>query len=545
MKVFSFCLYGTEPNYYTGLLENVAILQKNFPDFSIVVYRGVCDPSWDLPETVTVIDTGREGAVNMLYRYLPLQEMEVGFVRDTDSRVTPRDEWCIREFLKSSYSYHMIRDHLWHKSKIMGGLFGWKKPLPDSIVIPTQSGYGADEAYLSEHVYPRILPDLLVHTNILAFVGEHAERIAVETTDPADFVGNVIWDGAPRFVQIHSPVDWMRTAQGHDQFDLMVYLSEQQSPLSIPYEARHDFFMSAFIAQYYLGNTDKAQEWLRQYEFAEITPHVHRNADCLLPRLGTIVASFDPTVEPKEGETMIYYGNYPDCHLALPCSNRIYRHISRFFQTTHSKILYHPSWEPVDRIYILNLEERVDRYYETLLALAAVQAPLHRVVHYKAQRDALPPYVGATKNHVDCMEHFCKSDAKQALILEDDFVFVDDKARVWSSLDQLWSSSPTYTLCFLSLSKIGRREPHSEGLLQSFQSCTTSSGYLLRRDTANQVLEVATEGLQKMQETGDHHTYCIDRYWSKLPDILCIRPKIGFQRPSYSNLLRSVSAHLD
>jgi hypothetical protein len=48
-----------------------------------------------------------------------------------------------------------------------------------------------------------------------------------------------------------------------------------------------------------------------------------------------------------------------------------------------------------------------------------------------------------------------------------------------------------------------------------------------------------------MQETGDHHTYCIDRYWCKLPDLLCVRPKIGFQRPSYSNLLRSVSAHLD
>jgi oligopeptidase B len=57
-------------------------------------------------------------------------------------------------------------------------------------------------------------------------------------------------------------------------------------------------------------------------------------------------------------------------------SYRIYRHISRFFEVTHDTVLYHPSWEPVERIYILNLEERVDRYYDTLLALARLQAQI-------------------------------------------------------------------------------------------------------------------------------------------------------------------------
>ncbi len=545
MKVFSFCLYGTEPNYYTGLLENIAILQKDFPDFSIVVYRGVCDPAWVIPSGVTVIDTGREGLVNTLYRFLPLHDAEVGFVRDTDSRVTARDQWCIRDFLASPHSYHVIRDHLWHKSTIMAGMFGWKKPLPDSIVIPSDTGYGMDELYLARHVYPRIASDVLVHTNTVAYVGEHARRIPLPLRDPGDFVGNVLWDGVSRFGWIDATLEWMATAQGNDQFELMVYLSEKQDPLSIPYDQRAQFFFGAFIAHYYLGNTAKAQEWLRQFEFAEITPHVHSNANFLLPRLGKLIASFDATAEPAEGEVMIYYGNYPDWHLALPCSNRIYRHISRFFEVTHDTVLYHPSWEPVERIYILNLEERVDRYYDTLLALAAVRAPLHRVHHYKALKDGLPPYVGATKNHVDCVRHFCESGAKQALVLEDDFVFVDDTARVWSTLDRLWTESPQYSLCFLSLSKLGRREPHSECTLRTRQPCTTSSGYLLHRDTAERVLEVVDEGLRKMQETGDHHTYCIDRYWCKLPDLLCVRPKIGFQRPSYSNLLRSVSAHLD
>jgi len=545
MKVFSFCLYGTEPNYYRGLLENIASLQKDFPDFSIVVYRGVCDPTWELPDTVTVVETARVGAVNMLYRYLPLHDAEVGFVRDADSRVTARDQWCIRDFLESPYSYHMIRDHIWHKSKIMGGMFGWKKPLPDTIVIPSDAGYGFDEAFLSEHLYPTIAKELLVHTNLFGFVGEHTRRIVPPPSDPTDFVGNVLWDGVPRFTSTPNPIDQMRLAQAHDQFELMVYLSEQQPPLSIPYDERMHFFMSAFIAHYYLGNTAKAQEWLSRFEFAEITPSVYTNANFLLARMGKIIACFDPSVQPAEGEVMIYYGQYPDWHLALPCSNRIYRHISRFGDIKHDVVLYHPVWEPVDRIYILNLEERVDRFYDTLLALAAVQAPLHRVHHYKAQRDGLPPYVGATNNHVECIRDFCKSGDRTALILEDDFVFLDDKTRVWDALAALWDEDPDYSICFLSLSKFGHREPHSECTIQTHQPCTTSSGYLLRRDTAPDVFQTVNEGLRKMQETGDHHTYCIDRYWCKLPNLLCIRPKIGFQRPSYSNLLRSVSAHLD
>ena len=542
MKVFSFCLYGTEANYYTGLLENIQRIREWFPEFDVFVYKGTCDPSWVIPNA-TVIETGREGAINMLYRYVPLKTAEIGFIRDADSRITERDRWCIQDFLASPQNYHMIRDHIWHKSPIMGGLFGWKKPLDVEIDTSGNAGYGYDEHYLSKIVYPKILPELLVHTNIRGLVRETTRRIPA-MKDSHDFVGNVIWDGKPRFDSHPNPLELIKVAQSQDQFELMVYLSEQLDPVSVPYGQRTEFFDAAYVANYYLGNIAKAQYWLSQFEFAEITPHVQRNAEYLLPRLGRIVASFDASYRPKDGETMIYYGNYPDWHLALPCSNRIYRHVSRFYEVKHDEVLYHPSWEPIGVIYILNLEERVDRYYDTLLALAAVQAPLHRVHHYRAQKDGLPPYVGATKNHVDVIQHFCHhADAKHCLILEDDFVFVDDKEKVWSSLDKVWDIP--YNICFLSLSKFGERQPRDDATFRTLQPCTTSSGYLLQKSTAATVLDVVSDGLQKMIETGDHHTYCIDRYWSKLPDLLCIRPKIGFQRPSYSNLLRTVSAHLD
>jgi len=361
MKVFSFCLYGTDSNYYTGLLENIQIIKEYYPDYEIFVYKGICPEEWKI-SGVNVIYTQREGAINMLYRYLPLGFADVGFVRDVDSRITERDRWCIDEFIKSNYSYHVIRDHVWHKSKIMGGLFGWKTPVDIELDLSATANYGHDEAIIADKLYPKITGQTLVHTNISAFHGEHSERITLDRKDAYDFVGNVIWNGNPRFTYSFDIVSQVNILRGQDQFAIIKFLTDDYPPMSIPYNQRTGFFDTCYIANYYLNDVEKAQYWLSQFEFAEITPHVYANAQFLFPKLGKrIVGTCDSKYIGGDDDVVIYYGNYPDWHNALPCSNRIYRHISKFPDIKHDVLDYHPAWEPVDTIYILNLEERVDR----------------------------------------------------------------------------------------------------------------------------------------------------------------------------------------
>jgi hypothetical protein len=546
MKVFSFCIYGTERNYYEGLLENIQIIREYFPEFEIYVYKGECDPSW-IFDNIKVIETGRSGAINMLYRYLPVTFADIGFIRDADSRITERDRWCIHEFLTSSKQYHIIRDHFYHKSPIMGGIFGWKQKLEFPLDLSPTVGYAHDMAYIEKHVYPLVKSQSLVHSNIYGFHGEHVEIISIPHHDKYDFIGNVIWNGTPKFEytigNVVQLVDWLKT---QDQFKLIQYITNTVDPISIPYSQRRSFFDNAYIANYYLKDITRAQYWLSQFEFAELDSHIYRNSNFLFGILGKrIIATFDYKREPNENEIVIVYGNYPDWHHALPCSTKLYRHVSLFFQVKHDVIEYHSSWEPIDRIYILNLKERSDRFSDTLLALASVHAPLHRIYHYKAEKDGLPPYVGATKNHVDAMTHFQDSDSKTCLIVEDDIVFLDDKEHVWNNLSLFFQRTYSYTIAFLSISKIGHREPLDDLLSTSKQACTTSSAYILKKETSQLVLDVASEGLKLMQETNNHHTYCIDRYWSKLPNIVYFKKKLVFQRPSFSNLTKSVNFNLD
>lgn len=330
-----------------------------------------------------------------------------------------------------------------------------------------------------------------------------------------------------------------------NQYETTRLVAAATDPLSVPYSERTQFYDAAYTANYYTKHWEDAQYWLRQFEFADVTPHVYANAKYLFRALGKrIVASFDPTREPQEGELMVVYGNYPDGHLALPGTNKLFRHISLFFDLEHDAVEYHPAWEPVEVIYIINVRERTDRWYATLLTLASLGAPLHRVYHYKTEKKT-HPYIGVTQSHVDVITDFCKKGYSHGLFLEDDFVFIDDKKRVWSSLEELFSNPRTYDICFLSISKNGERVPEDSLLSRSKQPCTTASGYLLQKSTAPRVYEVASEGLQKMIETGNQHEYCIDRYWSRLPEILFFKTKLGFQRPCFSNIRDAIVAHLD
>ena len=548
MKVFSFCLYGTEPNYYTGLLENIQIIKQYYPDFTIMVYKGFCDPSWVIPEGVVVDNTNREGAINALLRFIPLNYADVGFVRDADSRVDARDRWCIDAFLRSNKSYHSIRDHFWHQSKLMAGTFGWKRPM--TLMIPTHEvGYGFDEQFLAQAVYESVKSDLLVHTCNRAYEGEHAEWIERPYDSDADFVGNVIWDGQPKFRHMNDISREVAQLQGQDQFGIVKRLTDPIDPMIIPWNHRFHVYDAAYRANLHLGDLKKAQFWMGAFEFADISPHVLHNSNFLIPLLGKVVASFDPAREPGSGEVIIVYGNYPDWHRALPATHKMYRHVTFFHAMKHDVVESHPCWDSVDVIYILNLEERVDRYMETLASLASVGAPLQKIHHYKAKtNDGLSPYTGATKNHVDVKEHFQNHpELSTCLIVEDDIVFTDDRARVQSSIAEFFRRGYDYTLCFLSLARFEPRLPLDDLLSISKQPCTTSSAYFLHKPTSAEVLRVTKEGLDLMISTGGGNSEaCIDRYWCfHLPLIHFFKDKLAFQRPSYSNLRRTVIAHLD
>ena len=65
----------------------------------------------------------------MIWRFLVLGDplVDVFVVRDLDSLILPREVHAVRDWLKSSKTFHIMRDSPMHNSCIMGGMWGANK----------------------------------------------------------------------------------------------------------------------------------------------------------------------------------------------------------------------------------------------------------------------------------------------------------------------------------------------------------------------------------------------------------------------------------
>jgi hypothetical protein len=59
----------------------------------------------------------------MIWRYLPLMDplVDVFMSRDSDSDVNQREVAAVGQWLQSNSTFHVIRDHQYHKEAILGG----------------------------------------------------------------------------------------------------------------------------------------------------------------------------------------------------------------------------------------------------------------------------------------------------------------------------------------------------------------------------------------------------------------------------------------
>jgi hypothetical protein len=163
------------------MIQNIQLIHKYFPGWFVIVYIG-SDVTSEMigilqsAPQVIVRFTGITGIVNMIHRFFPIDEpdVEIMFVRDADSRIHSRDRWAIQRFLDSPYLAHTIRDHIDHKCRLMGGLWGMRKVTGVNIheeyalyeANPEWRGMAWDQDFLSSRIYPLVAPNLLAHTSL-------------------------------------------------------------------------------------------------------------------------------------------------------------------------------------------------------------------------------------------------------------------------------------------------------------------------------------------------------------------------------------------
>ena len=322
--------------------------------------------------------------------------------------------------------------------------------------------------------------------------------------------------------------------------------------------AWRDRIVADAAAHFEKGNTRDAIETLRLLEFATVDEKTLELTDPFLRRIAAarkLVATFDTRRAPRDDEIVIIYGNYPHIFANVAVNNPMKRHVADFWKFRHDRVEYDHRWHGVDRIFVINADDRCDRYDSILRELASARAPFERVIRIPAlkvngaaERPAVAGTIGCLRSHVAALRAARAAALDHALVMEDDFCFTSELESHLTDLQTFFERKYDYWVCLLATSKYGAVEPRDDVVATSFQRCTNAAGYLVSRAGIERLLPLFEDSLTRLTETHDTDAYAADRCWRSLQPsgkFLVFRRKFGFQGSSFSDIERSISRYLD
>jgi hypothetical protein len=195
-KVISFSLWGNDPRYTLGALQNASLARIVYPGWTCRFYIGRSTSNtiisllecYDNVEVVTMQEDG--DWTGMFWRFMAVAdpEVDVCIVRDCDSRLWFRERQAVDEWLASDKDFHIMRDNPQHGTEILGGMWGARSGLLNNMKELIESYvkgdyWQVDQNFLRDVIYPLVFSNSFVHD-------EYFERKPFPgTRDPRHFVG--------------------------------------------------------------------------------------------------------------------------------------------------------------------------------------------------------------------------------------------------------------------------------------------------------------------------------------------------------------------
>ena len=175
-KIISFSLWGDNPVYTQGAIRNAELAKEIYPDWVCRYYVGKSTPNdivvklqnFDNTEVIVMENDG--DWTGMFWRFYPASEDDVDVMisRDCDSRLNAREKYAVDEWLSSDKGFHIMRDHPWHNTSILGGMWGSRKGIVNEMKTLIDSYvkgnfWQVDQNFLKEFIYPKVKYQSLVH----------------------------------------------------------------------------------------------------------------------------------------------------------------------------------------------------------------------------------------------------------------------------------------------------------------------------------------------------------------------------------------------
>ena len=185
--VISMSLFGTEPRYTKGAVQNAQLLSRIFPGWSLRIYIPLNTNTTtkinvplpilklliDMNVRIHTVDTDHYNINPRMWRFFIGIDKSVSrfIIRDTDSRLLQRDYAEVKQWINSGKGFHCMRDHPSHGGfPIMAGMWGaigynFRKVIGNSSLLKrlslySSAAYLSDQQFLRKEIWPKVQNDI-------------------------------------------------------------------------------------------------------------------------------------------------------------------------------------------------------------------------------------------------------------------------------------------------------------------------------------------------------------------------------------------------
>jgi hypothetical protein len=180
VNIVSYSLWGENQKYTIGAIRNAEMNLEFYPGWISRFYVGTDVPK-DIIDKLTKVENteviqmqGPNNGSAMMWRFLAADSNDTVIVRDADCRPSWREVSAVDEWLSSDKNFHIMRDHPWHNTVIMGGMWGSRNGILRGIgekidQWPKTNASALDQSFLRQEVFPFVQNDCMIHDEFMAW----------------------------------------------------------------------------------------------------------------------------------------------------------------------------------------------------------------------------------------------------------------------------------------------------------------------------------------------------------------------------------------
>jgi GR25 family glycosyltransferase involved in LPS biosynthesis len=187
---------------------------------------------------------------------------------------------------------------------------------------------------------------------------------------------------------------------------------------------------------------------------------------------------------------------------------------------------------PFEHIFYINLEHRTDRREQIENELNKMELSYERFPAIYTKGIGIH---GCGLSHLSVLKLAKERNYSSVLIFEDDFMFLIEKQTFEEEMKKI--EKMAFDVCMLSYN-LHESEDIGVPSLKKVIRAGTASGYIVRSHYYDVLIDLLSDAMPKLGATNYHWLYANDIVWcplQKRDNWYCIVPRVGIQRPGYSD----------